>query len=92
MDNDFRRPDDPGITPPRPTDEYIRRSPNGMTTSSGMWTGLGIAALLVLGLLMFWPSSENRQTASRDNSPRVERPVTPVPPTPPAATKPTPAQ
>jgi hypothetical protein len=50
------------------------------STNNSLFVGLAIAAALVVGYFMFWPSDSTR-TASRDGSPRVERPTNPAAPT-----------
>ena len=50
-----------------------------MTGGGGLYTALAIAALLVLGYVLFWPTSE--RTTSLTDSTRIERPTTPtIPP------------
>jgi hypothetical protein len=59
-----------------------QRDPNwrrSLSDDSGIIIGVLIAALVAVGIVMFWPKDEtNPATAMRDNSPRTERaPVTP---------------
>jgi hypothetical protein len=52
-------------------------------TGTSMIVGIAIAALIVIGLMMLWSSSDTPMTTTTDST-RIERPATPAPNTPPA--------